>query len=1570
MRVIVLLGLLLILSTSINSTTINVPSEQPTIQAGMDAASNGSNLQVTKNLTSMPLAFTENQGQWDEQVLYRANAGGATMWFTKDGAVYQFTRTIESEDNPLSVIDKRYGMKPDDIIDRQPDSIESIAIKANFIGANPNPRMVGLEEMEYKCNYFIGNDPNEWHTDVPNYQAIIYDEIYEGIDLKYYGNGTQMEYDFIVSPGADFSQIKIDYEGAESITVNADGELVVETMWGEVVEQRPVIYQIENNNRVAVEGVYRLHGDNSFGFEISAYNLDTPLIIDPVLSFSTYLGGTGQAYSFGIVIDSLGNSYVSGMVFYFDFPTEGEYQSYQGSVDVFVTKFSSSGSSLVYSTYLGGSTEERAQGMAIDNLCNIYVTGFTNSEDFPIEGAYQTTFQGGSYDVFVTKLNSLGNALDYSTFLGGSDTEEGWDITVDGLYNAYISGNTYSSDFPTEMAYQSTFQGGSEDAFVTKLNSAGNALVYSSFLGGSSYEAARSITVDDLGNTYISGRTSSSDFPIEGEYQIHQGSTDIFVTKLNSSGTGLIFSTYLGGSLYDASWDIDVDNFGSVYVTGYTNSSDFPIEGGFQNTLNGSESDAFVIKLNSSGDAIVYSTFLGGSGVDEALGISVDGLSNAYISGYTYSSDFPTELAYQTTFQGGPQDAFVTKLNSSGNSLVYSTYLGGSDNERAQDIVVDDSGNTYITGYTSSSDFPIEGEYQTQQGATNAFVSKFNWVSNPPQIISIAPSQNELNVSASSDITVSFDVDMDASSFNDSTFVILAQSTGLHQGLYTYDSLAKTATFDPNVDFRVGDNVMVTLTTGVRSIFGHNIVACHVWNFNIIANEGVGIYSIHSELYSGSAPGSIVSGDFNNDNHLDIAVVNRNNDNMSVFLNNGHGNFETHTSYYIGDDPWPINAVDINNDGYLDLIATAWDRDSSSYFLCLFNNLGDGTFDFLSKYQTSLFPISISAADFNGDGYIDIAVANQDGVNVAFLLNNGDNTFSNAIYYSLISEPRSICSADLDNDDDVDVAICGGDSVTILWNDGEGGFGSSSNFEITGLLDCLIASDFDGDGDIDIALASHGTEAINILRNDGNSDFSFGDDFTVGENPTSIYASDFDSDGDLDIVSSNQSDGSISILKNVGNCNFIYDSTYILSGNNPQGLCTGDFDNDDDIDIMVTVRNPDNVTLFANLECFPPIVEDLFIDGQSTNYNIVDNVPLIEWSYYDSTDYEQVQFEIAVGIDNDWTVAEMWNPTPYETTDTFILYAGEPLIDGEVYYLSLRVNNGYVWSNWYETPFLMNSIPSIPIPLQPINDAFTNATPTLLIENSTDAEGDPLTYDFFCVVDTTYGEPDPINGYDVPEGTDSTGWQVTELLDENKRYFWNVRAYDSYEYSEWTDLFSSTFFVNETPEPPTEFLAQFPPDTGGMPVWDMLTYFYWNPAYDPDPFDIVRYKLEVASDSNFTFVNTIDSIDNTPYTLTDSLQFGTHYWWKVTAFDKDGLSTQSTNIPDFWTWKLGDINHDHNVNVADLTYMVNYVFKGGTAIYPEFVGDVDHSCTLNVTDLVYMVNYVFKGGPDPLVGCE
>jgi hypothetical protein len=389
-----------------------------------------------------------------------------------------------------------------------------------------------------------------------------------------------------------------------------------------------------------------------------------------------------------------------------------------------VTKLSSTGNSLIYSTYLGGGGVDYGQGIAVDGSGNAYVTGFTASSNFPTLNPYQSTYQSGDYDAFVTKLSNSGNSLIYSTYLGGGDDDMGFGIAVDGNGNAYVTGHTYSLNFPTLNPYQ-TDQGG-DDAFVTKLSSTGSRLIYSTYIGGESWDWGSAIAVDGSGNAYVTGGTGSLDFPTQNPYQAAlKGWTDAFVTKLSSSGNSLIYSTYLGGNGGEGGRGIAIDTNGHAYVTGGTGSSDFPTMNPYQTYQGGG--DVFVTKLSSSGNSLIYSSYLGGGAEEEGYGIAVDLAGSAYLTGYTGSSDFPNVSPFDGNLNG--RDAFVTKLNSAGNSLIYSTYLGGgSDDRGGYGIAAGGDGNAYVTGTTTSSDFPTLNPYQTYQGGYDAFVTKLRWV--------------------------------------------------------------------------------------------------------------------------------------------------------------------------------------------------------------------------------------------------------------------------------------------------------------------------------------------------------------------------------------------------------------------------------------------------------------------------------------------------------------------------------------------------------------------------------------------------------------------------------------------------------------------------------------------------------------------------------------------------------------------------------------------------------------------------------------------------------------------------
>lgn len=650
----------------------------------------GQQATATRNLTSMPLAFSENQGQWDERVLFRADIGDATMWFQRSGVDYQLRRQVPGIGNPGEIQIRTGGatfMRPSD---RKPESSPPLVIKTTFVGANPTPSVIGDNLLDHRCNYFIGNDPTKWRTGVTNYGAIVYEDLYPGVDLKFYGNGNQMKYDFIVSPGEDYSQIRVRYEGANSLSIDAQGHLVVQTDGDALTEHKPTIYQVDGDRRLPVEGEYTLLSGNSFGFHISDdYDPSLPLVIDPILSYATYLRGSDWDFPADIALDDSGNVYVAGWTLSSDFPIGSPGQS------GFVAKLNQAGDSLIWGTGIDG----YVSGLALDEDGSVYVTG---SDDI---------------SVFVSKLSGDGSGVLYTTHIGPGN---GRMVTLDHSGNVYVTGWTDSPDFPTVNPYQAELAG-YEDAFVVKLSSGGDSLVYSTYVGGSSFDWSYDIEVDAMGFAYIKGETCSDDFPTVNAFQpSFSGMFDVFVTKLDSSGSTLSYSTYFGGSDNELAQGFALDGNGNAYVTGQTFSADLPTMMPLQ--LFQGFCDGFAAKLNSTGSDLVYSTYLGGSGFDYGAGLAVDSQGNAFVVGGTFSLDFPLMGSFQR--HKGVQDAYIVSLDATGSSLNYSTLLGGSLLDGCGRVALDDSGNAYVVGTTRSPDFPAEDPFQTNAGEDDGFVAK------------------------------------------------------------------------------------------------------------------------------------------------------------------------------------------------------------------------------------------------------------------------------------------------------------------------------------------------------------------------------------------------------------------------------------------------------------------------------------------------------------------------------------------------------------------------------------------------------------------------------------------------------------------------------------------------------------------------------------------------------------------------------------------------------------------------------------------------------------------------------
>ncbi len=662
------------------------------------------------------------------------------------------------------------------------DSFVSFVFQMRLVGASFN-ELVGIDELPGKSNYLIGNDPHNWRTGVPNFGEVVEQGVYPGIDLRYHGNQKQLEYDFDVAPGADAGLIRLAFEGVRGLRIDSHGDLGVKVDDGELWFRKPVAYQEADGVRHVVASRFVLKHKGQVGFRLGKYDTRRALVIDPILAYSTYLGGSSIDGANGVAVAPDGTAFIAGGTFSSDFPTAHPLQPNAGGPadfpqDAFVSKISADGSTLLYSTYLGGKNTDVANAIAVDDSGDAYVTGTTNSPDFPVTPGAWNTICGGDgecgaslnlngflvFNAFVTKLNAEGSALVYSGFLGTYQNDVGTAVALDGNGNAYVTGQTGPQaavtvalippaeppgPFPTTAgALQSNF-GGVADAFVTKVSASGSSLAYSTFLGGSDEDIGYGIAADGSGNAYVTGLTYSTTtdvppFPItSGALQkTNAGAGDAFLVKIDTNAKGaasLLFSTYLGGAGLDQGNGAAVDSSGNVYLAGVTNSTAktlgfTPPAGAYQadcalDSLSVCEGDAFVAKLSfpqSGNPSLTYFTYLGGSLADSAAGVAFDSSGDAYATGSTNSTNFPTTTTvFQPGYGGGNADAFVTELNPTGTALVYSSYLGGSNTDSGSGIAVDTSGSAYIAGQTCSVDFPLANPLQSTPGGNcDAFISK------------------------------------------------------------------------------------------------------------------------------------------------------------------------------------------------------------------------------------------------------------------------------------------------------------------------------------------------------------------------------------------------------------------------------------------------------------------------------------------------------------------------------------------------------------------------------------------------------------------------------------------------------------------------------------------------------------------------------------------------------------------------------------------------------------------------------------------------------------------------------
>ena len=720
---------------------------------------------VRAALDDLPLYFIENRGQVDARVAYYVQGQDTTLYFTPEGLTYAFT----GKENPTgvekaSMSSAAFGREQEAEKVRQ-----RWVLKLDFVGASGGVVPAGQDQTPAVFSYFKGPQ-EEWKTALKTYGKLVYTNLWPGIDLVYAGKVNQLKYTFLVKPGADPNQIRLAYRGATSVRVNGEGQLEISTPVGGFNDEKPYSYQEVDGQRAEVATAYALEADTAdgahvYGFRLGAYDKREPLVIDPVkLLYAGYIGGSGSE-SFpltdasggcsgvpigpgsGIDVDSAGNAYVTGTTSSTQatFPVAvGPDLTHGGGTDAFVIKVNAAGTALIYCGYIGGSSDDVGAGIAVDSNGRAYVTGYAVSTQltFPVTGGPDLTHNGG-FDAFVAKVNTSGTALIYCGYIGGSQVDVASGIAVDSAGNAYVTGYTKSPEdtFPAtvgpDVIYslgpfdQPQSPGGPPDAFVAKVDNSGKNLIYCGYIGIGECVVGSAIAVDSSERAYVTGHTSYLllNYVTVGPDLSPNGGWDVFVARVNASGTAFEYFGYLGGDGNDFASGIAVDSGGRAYVTGHTksNQDSFPVKKGPDLTHNGGV-DAFVAKVNASGTALTYCGYIGGSGDDLGRGIAVDG-GKAYVTGATSSAQasFPVKLGPDLTHNGGDADAFIAKVNFFGTKLTYCSYIGGSANDSGGGVAVDSAGNAYVTGITTSTQasFPVTvGPDLTHNGGVDAFVVK------------------------------------------------------------------------------------------------------------------------------------------------------------------------------------------------------------------------------------------------------------------------------------------------------------------------------------------------------------------------------------------------------------------------------------------------------------------------------------------------------------------------------------------------------------------------------------------------------------------------------------------------------------------------------------------------------------------------------------------------------------------------------------------------------------------------------------------------------------------------------
>ncbi len=666
---------------------------------------------------SIPLYFVPNRGQTDGRALFSARAEGFTLWATREGLVFDQTGSAAA---PAPDRGRHEAIRASS----RARSITSLV----FLGSRPGVEVSAEGETAHRANFFLGQDPAGWRTGIPTSSAVRYRGLYPGIDLKVYGAGRRVEYDWVIAPGADPAGIRFRYDRARATRLDAEGNLIVDSAAGEISHKKPAAYQEIDGRRIAVACRYEPLGADTYGFKVGRYDRRRPLVIDPlVIVWSSYLGGAQNDIVMAVAVDAEGAVWAAGTTESTDFPLVNPMDAVLGGrSDIFIAGIAPAGNALLVSTFIGGREDDYVYGLAVDAAGSPIICGMTRSRNFPVRNGYDLTCNGGSTDGFLVKLPSSGNALLFSTYLGGKENDTLRRIVLDPTGAIVVVGSTDSTNFPAVKGFDKTYNGRA-DIFVAKFTADGKRLLFSTFLGGKDWETSSAIALDAQGRIYVAGATESPNFPVKNPlYPAHISGEDGFLTILTPTGKSLVASTYIGGRKDDTFYGLAVDATGFIYIGGDTKSPDFPTRAAYDPIYNG-DYDGVVLKLEPLAAGIVFSTYFGGANLDDVYALALDTDGGIVVAGTTDSPKFPIKNAYDPTLSG-PYDAFVAKFLPSGKALVFSTFLGGGKNEETAGLFLDWAGDIYVYGGTDSKNFPRKQAFDAvYSGRAEGFVTKFRW---------------------------------------------------------------------------------------------------------------------------------------------------------------------------------------------------------------------------------------------------------------------------------------------------------------------------------------------------------------------------------------------------------------------------------------------------------------------------------------------------------------------------------------------------------------------------------------------------------------------------------------------------------------------------------------------------------------------------------------------------------------------------------------------------------------------------------------------------------------------------